>query len=344
MRTSVASRFYNDMLAPVADELDRLGLLREQRRRRMRVPAGLHRTRRRAACRSSSASATAGTATAPPTWRRSGYRTQDLGATRLLYVVGAPQHQHFEMVYAVARQAGWLGRAAHGRPRRRSAQVLGADGKKLAPGPVRRSSSPTCSTRPCAGPPIWRRQKNPDLDAKPPAEVARAVGIGAIKYVDLSSDRVKDYVFDWDRMLSFDGDTAAYLQYTYARIQSIFRRAGIEQFTATPITVGHPAEHALAIELINFGAVVTTVEQTLEFHRLAGYLHTLAATFSGFYEHCPVLRAEGEVRNSRLALCDLTARVLRHGLYLLGIASSGPHVAIPSTARTGASNHVRSPG
>lgn len=118
------------------------------------------------------------------------------------------------------------------------------------------------------------RQKNPGLSETAVAEVARAVGIGAIKFADLSTDRIKDYVSDWQRMLSLDGNTAPYLQYAHARLRSIFRRAGIEQLTAASISITHPVEHALALELVNFGTVVTSVEQTLEFHRLAGYLCT----------------------------------------------------------------------
>lgn len=243
------------------------------------------------------------------------HRTRDLGATRLLYVVGLPQRQHFEMVYAVARQTGWLSPPAVAE-HIGFGSILGSDGKMLrsrAGGSIKLVGLLDEAVTRAAD---LARQKNLNLPEAAIAEVARSVGIGAIKYADLSTDRNK-----WDRMLSLDGNTAPYLQYAHARIRSIFRRAEIGQFTATSISIVHPAEHALALELVNFGTVVTGVERTLEFHRLAGYLHTLAATFSGFYEHCPVLRAEGEVRNSRLALCDLTARVLHHGLYLLGIAT-----------------------
>lgn len=151
--------------------------------------------------------------------------------------------------------------------------------------------------------------------------MAQAVGIGAVKYADLSTDRVKDYVFDWDHMLALEGNTAPYLQYAHARIRSIFRRAGIAAPADATITIAAPAEHALAIELLAFDAVISTVAETLEFHRLAGYLYTLATTFSTFYEQCPVLRADGPVRDSRLALCDLTARVLHQGLHLLGLTT-----------------------
>ena len=120
-------------------------------------------------------------------------------------------------------------------------------------------------------------------------------------------------------MLSLDGDTAPYLQYAYARIRSIFRRTGTDGPPDAPVHLVAAAERALAFELVGFAAVVNAVEQSLAFHQLAGYLHRLATTFSGFYEQCPVLRADAAVRDSRLVLCDLTARVLRQGLHLLGI-------------------------
>ncbi|MFY1655027.1 arginine--tRNA ligase [Solwaraspora sp. WMMB762] len=310
--------YYNDMLAPVTDELDRLGLLRDSGDAACVFPDGFTGrdgqplpiiVRKRDGGYGYGATDLAAIR----------HRTRDLGATRLLYVVGLPQRQHFEMVFAVARQAGWLHPPAVAE-HIGFGSILGPDGKMLrsrAGGSIKLVGLLDEAVTRAAE---LARQKNPDLPDAAIAEVARAVGIGAIKYADLSTDRIKDYVFDWQRMLSLDGNTAPYLQYAHARIRSIFRRAGIEP-TGTPIVVMHPAEHALALELANFGAVVTGVEQTLEFHRLAGYLHTLATTFSGFYEHCPVLRAEDEVRDSRLALCDLTARVLRQGLHLLGIAT-----------------------
>jgi len=311
--------YYNDLLAPVTDELDRLGLLRDSGDAACVFPDGFTGrdgqplpiiVRKRDGGYGYGATDLAAIR----------HRTRDLGATRLLYVVGLPQRQHFEMVYAVARQAGWLHPPAVAE-HIGFGSILGSDGKMLrsrAGGSIKLVGLLDEAVTRAAE---LARQKNPDLPETAIAEVARAVGIGAIKYADLSTDRIKDYVFAWQRMLSLDGNTAPYLQYAHARIRSIFRRAGIEHPTATPIAVSHPAEHALALELANFGTVVTGVEQTLEFHRLAGYLHTLATTFSGFYEHCPVLRAEDEVRDSRLALCDLTARVLDQGLHLLGIAT-----------------------
>ena len=147
------------------------------------------------------------------------------------------------------------------------------------------------------------------------------MAIGAVKYSDLSTQRTKDYVFDWDRMLAFDGNTAPYLQYAHARIRSILRRRrrSVASGVLGPIEVPEPAERALALQLLAFEPAVAKVAETLEFHRLAEYLYRLATAFTAFYEHCPVLKAEGDTRRSRLALSDLTGKVLAQGLDLLGI-------------------------
>jgi arginyl-tRNA synthetase len=151
--------------------------------------------------------------------------------------------------------------------------------------------------------------------------LARQIGIGAVKYADLSTDRLRDYQFDWDRMLSFDGNTAPYLQYAHARIRSIFTRAGVEPGSVVGVVpaLGEPAERALAVELLGFEAAVADTIDKLSPHRLCSYLFGLAGVFTAFYEACPVLKAERSVRDGRLVLCDLTARVLRTGLGLLGI-------------------------
>ena len=170
-----------------------------------------------------------------------------------------------------------------------------------------RSSTPTASA---------------ELDA-----IAEAVGIGAVKYADLSTARESAYVFDWDRMISFRGNTGPYLQYATARIRSIFRRAGAVPITgADPDTRGSrvavtaPPERALALKLLGFGATVSRVGETTEPHRLCAYLFDVASLFTTFYEECPVLKAEpAELRASRLALCALTLRVLSTGLDLLGV-------------------------
>ncbi|MCX6534510.1 MAG: DALR anticodon-binding domain-containing protein, partial [Actinobacteria bacterium] len=147
-------------------------------------------------------------------------------------------------------------------------------------------------------------------------------GIGSVKYADLSTDRVRDYVFDWERMLSFDGNTAPYLQYAHARICSIFRRADISRVSVRNVvpTLVEPQERELALALLAFNAAVVDTIDKYSPHRLCTYLYDLATTFTAFYEHCPVLKDGYEsTRQSRLALCDLTARVLHQGLALLGI-------------------------
>ena len=167
-------------------------------------------------------------------------------------------------------------------------------------------------------------EKNPDLPAEQRAAVGRMVGIGALKYADLSTDRIRDYVFDWERMLSFDGNTAPYLQYAHARICSIFRRAEDRpgrRCAATVPVLGEPHERALALRVLGYrhGRRRDRRARTSP-HRLCTYLYELASDFTAFYEHCPVLQApDASTRASRLALSDVTARVLAHGLHLLGI-------------------------
>ncbi|WP_437982209.1 arginine--tRNA ligase [Sorangium sp. So ce117] len=310
--------FYNPMLPDVIEELGRKGLARESEGALCVFPAGF---------------TGKGGEPLPLIVRKQdggyGYATTDLaairhrlttvGARRIVYVVGAPQSQHFAMVFATAREAGWLAppaRAEHVA----FGSVLGADKKmfKTRSGDTVKLSDLLDEATERASKVV--REKNPELDADAADAVARAVGVGAVKYADLSSDRIKDYVFDWDRMLAFEGNTAPYLMYAHARIRSIFRKAGVESPREAGIVLSEPAERALALELLRFGAVLEDVAATLEPHRLCGYLFELAGSFTSFYERCPVLRAESdEVRRSRLALCDLTAEVLAKGLGLLGI-------------------------
>jgi arginyl-tRNA synthetase len=148
------------------------------------------------------------------------------------------------------------------------------------------------------------------------AETANAIGIGAVKYADLSADMIKDYTYDLDRMIAFTGDTGGYLQMAHARALSILRQAGHADGN---MSVDHPAERGLALELLAVPGAIVDVAEQLEPHRLAGQVRRLAVAFTAFWESCPVLRADGDIRASRLALCDLTARMLAHGLDLLGI-------------------------
>jgi arginyl-tRNA synthetase len=312
--------FYNDMLEPVVDELATLGLLRDSEGAKCVFPAGF--TGRDGAplpliVRKSDG----GYGYAATDLAAVRYRTGKLAATRLLYVVGTPQSQHLQMVYEAAREAGWLSEPARAE-HVAFGSVLGSDGKIL-----RTRAGETVKLIELLDEAVARAatvvaEKNPSLTEGERDQVAQIVGIGAVKYADLSTDRRRDYVFDFDRMLSFDGNTAPYLQYAHARINSIFRRAGIDRPGATErVVVTEPAERALALELLGFAGVIDDVADTLEFHRLAGYLYGLATTFTTFYEQCPVLRADGDVRTSRLVLCDLTARTLAVGLGLLGIVA-----------------------
>ena len=252
------------------------------------------------------------------------YRVDVLHCDRAIYVVGSDQTLHFRMVFAVARQAGWIPPGARfehaqiglvsapdgGRLRTRSGDNpqlidLLQEAVDRARGILTELEAPA-------------RFEPAELDA-----VAEAVGIGAVKYADLSTARESAYVFDWDRMISFRGNTGPYLQYATARIRSIFRRAGAEadpDIRGSRVAVGAPAERALALRLLGFGAVVTGVGETAEPHRLCAYLFDVASLFTTFYEECPVLKAEPpSLRARRLALCALTLRVLTMGLGLLGV-------------------------
>ena len=249
-------------------------------------------------------------------------RVERLGADLLLYVVGAPQAQHLSMVFDVARMAGWLVAPADA-VHVAFGSVLGSDRKML-----KSRSGDTPKLVEVLQEAIQRAgvavaEKNPDLPEPDRIAVARLLGIGAVKYADLSTDRVRDYVFDWDRMLSFDGNTAPYLQYAHARICSIFRRAGVERASTSSarVVLSEPQERELALRLLGFDAAVVDTIDRYSPHRLCTYLYELATTFTAFYEHCPVLKADDAVRASRLALCDLTARVMERGLDLLGIGA-----------------------
>jgi arginyl-tRNA synthetase len=248
-------------------------------------------------------------------------RVERLGADDLLYVVGAPQAQHLSMVFDVAQMAGWLHE-----PRRavhiQFGNVLGSDRKMLKS----RSGDPLkfidLVNEAISRADAAVAEKNPTLGTEDREHVSRMIGIGAVKYADLSTDRIRDYVFDWERMLSFDGNTAPYLQYAHARICSIFRRSGVERESvrSTPPRIEAPQEKQLALAILGFEPALMDTLDKYSPHRLCTYLYDLATAFTSFYEHCPVLKADDDaVRASRLGLCDLTARTLELGLGLLGI-------------------------
>ncbi|GIH97506.1 arginine--tRNA ligase [Planobispora siamensis] len=247
------------------------------------------------------------------------YRVQDLKADRIIYVIGATQALHMSMLYASARMAGWLPdhvRAEHVQ----IGSVLGSDGKmfKTRSGKSIKLVELLDEADERAAAVIADRE----YDDATRAEIAHAVGMGAVKYADLSVSHDSEYVFDFDRMLALTGNTGPYLQYATARIRSIFRRGGVDPAQATgPIVLGHPAERALALRLLGFGSAVAEMAEESVPHRLAAFLFDTASAFTAFYENCPVLRDDVEetVRASRLALCALTLRVLETGLDLLGV-------------------------
>ncbi|WP_280453473.1 arginine--tRNA ligase [Nocardia cyriacigeorgica] len=251
------------------------------------------------------------------------YRVRNLEATKILYVVDARQAQHFEMVFATARRAGWLTddvQAVHVP----FGTVLGPDGK-----PFKTRSGSTIPLTELLDSAVDRAreivaEKANDLDTQALDQVAEAAGIGSVKYADLSGSRIKDYVFDVDRMVNFTGNTGVYLQYAHARIRSILSNVPAAEAppVVDPSLALAPAERALGLQLDEFGKAVADVADTLEPHRLAGYLYALAQTFTSFYEACPVLKAEDpRVRGNRIALCQLTGDTLAKGLGLMGIAA-----------------------
>ena len=253
------------------------------------------------------------------------YRVATLCADRILYVVGAPQSLHFHMVWAAARLAGWLPDSVT-TTHVQIGNVLGPDKKLLR---TREGAALKLMELLQEGIDKARAyvdQARPELPDAERAAIAWQVGIGAIKYADLSVAHDSEYVFDLDRMLALTGNTGPYLQYATTRVRSIFRSVGEDPdapvWRATPIVVADPTERALALLLLGYGSVVSEVGAAYEPHRLCGYLFEVASAFSAFYEACPVLKAEtDDVKASRMALSALTLRVLVEGLSLLGVES-----------------------
>ena len=249
------------------------------------------------------------------------FRVRELRASRIIVVTDARQAQHFRMFLDAANRAGWLGGVEFNHIM--FGMILGDDGT-----PLKTRSGETVKLVDVLDEAQSRamdlvKQKLVDrgeaMSDQQQQDIAAAVGIGAVKYFDLNRDPVGNYVFDWAKMLALDGNTAPYLQYAYARIRSIFRKAGQDVVTPESITLEHSAEVALARHILRFGEVIGAVSRELKPHHLCGYLYELATKFSGFYENCPVLQSDQPLRSSRLALCDLTARTVALGLELLGI-------------------------
>jgi arginyl-tRNA synthetase len=249
------------------------------------------------------------------------YRSGELGAHRIIYVTDSRQAQHFAQVFLIARRAGFVpeGVQLEHVP---FGMMLGDDGRpfKTRTGGTVKLMDLLEEARRRAEQMV--REKNPQLSPRRAEEIARVVGIGALKYADLAQDRTSDYVFSWGKMLSLEGNTAPYMQYAYARIGSIFRKGQTGDsvdFTKAKIPLGHQAERALAVRVIQFPETIDAVAETSLPNILCAYLFDLAGAFMSFYENCPVLQARGESRLGRLALCDLTARIIKQGLALLGI-------------------------
>ena len=273
------------------------------------------------------------------------YRVGERHADRILYVTDSRQALHFQQVFTIARKAGFAGEdvslehIAFG-------MMLGTDGR-----PFKTRTGGTVKLMDLIDEAEKRaadlvRQKNPDLDEQSIEKIAHTVGIGALKYADLSQNRTSDCVFSWNKMLSLEGNTAPYMQYAYARIRSIFRKAqGSTNYTndtnseekrkseasaevtdttsrerkRAGISLTEPAERTLGVKLLQFPETIEAVAETCTPNTLCAYLYELAGAFMGFYESCPVLKAPEPVRDSRLALCDLTAKVVKQSLELLGI-------------------------
>ncbi|GLV72025.1 arginine--tRNA ligase [Streptomyces hygroscopicus] len=250
-------------------------------------------------------------------------RVRNLKADTLLYVVDARQSLHFKMVFETARRIGWLGDRVHA-VQLAFGTVLGKDGKpfKTREGETVRLEDLLDEATERAAAVVREKSEKLGLTEEEILERGAQVGIGAVKYADLSTSASRDYKFDLDQMVSLNGDTSVYLQYAYARIQSILRRAEEGQRPrAHPELPLAPAERALGLHLDQFGETLRDVAAGFEPHKLAGYLYQLASLYTTFYDQCPVLKAEGgpaQVEN-RLFLCDITARTLRQGMTLLGI-------------------------
>ncbi len=314
----VGESFYNNMLSDVVTDLAAAGLIVESGGALCVFPPGFTNRDGEAL---------------PLIVRKSdegfGYAASDLAAVRdrvdnlhadeMLYVVGVPQAQHFEMVFAVARMAGWL-------PERVRCEhvtfgnVLGPDRKMF-----KSRSGETVKLASLLGEAIERadaalQERNSDLDDAARTQLAVEIARAAIKYADLSTDRHHDYIFDLDRMIAFEGDTGPYLQYAHARLRSIFRRLGTPwESPVVAFSLDTPQERHLALGLLAFPEAFEASLATLQPHRLCVYLFDLAQRLTAFYDACPVLTSEGVLRDQRLALCDLAARTLSIGLSVLGI-------------------------
>ncbi|HDG8140926.1 TPA: arginine--tRNA ligase [Klebsiella quasipneumoniae subsp. quasipneumoniae] len=249
------------------------------------------------------------------------YRYETLHADRVLYYIDSRQHQHLMQAWTIVRKAGYVPDSVP-LEHHMFGMMLGKDGK-----PFKTRAGGTVKLADLLDEALERArrlvaEKNPEMSADELENLAKVVGIGAVKYADLSKNRTTDYVFDWDNMLAFEGNTAPYMQYAYTRVLSVFRKAGIDEnaLTDAPVVIAEDREAQLAARLLQFEETLSVVAREGTPHVMCAYLYDLAGLFSGFYEHCPILSAESEAtRNSRLKLALLTAKTLKLGLDTLGI-------------------------
>jgi len=309
--------FYNDRLAPIIDQLDQAGLLQESDGAKC-VFLEEFKSKDGTPLPSIVQKSDGGFLYATTDLAAIQYRNEVLHANRVLYVVDARQSLHFQQVFRVAELAGFknadcsLEHLSYG-------TMMGSDGK-----PFKTRTGGTVKLLDLMEEGVSRAlevvtTKNHELSEAERADIAKVVGIAAIKYFELSKNRNSDYIFDWDTMLSFEGNTAPYLLYAYARIRSIFRKeeaAGTDNFT---ITIQTPEEQTLGLKLLQFSEIVEQVAEDCFPNQLCLYLYELAGIYMRFYEACPVLKAEADIRQSRLGLCHLTALTIKQGLALLGI-------------------------
>ena len=249
------------------------------------------------------------------------YRYERLHADRVLYYIDSRQHQHLMQAWTIVRKAGYVPDSVP-LEHHMFGMMLGKDGK-----PFKTRAGGTVKLADLLDEALERArrlvaEKNPDMPADELEKLANAVGIGAVKYADLSKNRTTDYIFDWDNMLAFEGNTAPYMQYAYTRVLSVFRKADIDEsaLANAQVIISEDREAQLAARLLQFEETLTVVAREGTPHVMCAYLYDVAGLFSGFYEHCPILSAENEeIRNSRLKLAQLTAKTLKLGLDTLGI-------------------------
>ena len=249
------------------------------------------------------------------------YRYETLHADRVLYYIDSRQHQHLMQAWTIVRKAGYVPDSVP-LEHHMFGMMLGKDGK-----PFKTRAGGTVKLADLLDEALERArrlvaEKNPDMPADELEKLANAVGIGAVKYADLSKNRTTDYIFDWDNMLAFEGNTAPYMQYAYTRVLSVFRKADIDEsaLASAKVIISEDREAQLAARLLQFEETLTVVAREGTPHVMCAYLYDLAGLFSVFYEHCPILNAESEeIRNSRLKLAQLTAKTLKLGLDTLGI-------------------------